>query len=119
MSPSTSGLLRRIHQSEKLSNIKSPQDLIAPDFKSKEIFLPYSKIETALMGSSPQVAASLLGDSLTILADSGKIALIDCDQIYNKFNKCLEVLEENNLKQNFEPFHPTTECLDDFLDDII
>ncbi|KAK6994450.1 hypothetical protein BgiMline_011048 [Biomphalaria glabrata] len=74
-----------------------------------------SCLNPSLIASSPQLAASRFRDLLTILADSGRISLNDCDQIYNKFIKCLEALEENNVKPKFELFHPATERLDDFL----
>ncbi|KAI8764141.1 Adult enhancer factor 1 [Biomphalaria glabrata] len=73
-----------------------------------------SCLNPSLIASSPQLAASRFRDLLTILADSGRISLNDCDQIYNKFIKCLEALEENNVKPKFELFHPATERLDDF-----
>nr|KAI8739374.1 KALuciferin 4-monooxygenase [Biomphalaria glabrata] len=74
-----------------------------------------SCLNPSLMASSPQLAASRFKDLLIILGDSGRISLNECDQIYNKFIKCLEALEENNLKPKFELFHPATERLDDFL----
>ncbi|KAK6999329.1 oxysterol-binding -related 5 isoform X1 [Biomphalaria glabrata] len=74
-----------------------------------------SCLNPSLMASSPQLAASRFRDLLIILGDSGRISLNECDQIYNKFVKCLEALEDNNLKPKFELFHPATERLDDFL----
>ncbi|KAK0052348.1 Adult enhancer factor 1 [Biomphalaria pfeifferi] len=74
-----------------------------------------SCLNPSLIASSPQLAASQFRDLLTILADSGRISLNDCDQIYNKFIKCLVALVENNVKPKFELFHPATGCLDDFL----
>nr|KAI8731911.1 hypothetical protein BgiMline_030099 [Biomphalaria glabrata] len=74
-----------------------------------------SCLNPSLMASSPQLAASRFRDLLIILGDSGRISLNECDQIYNKFVKCLEALEENNVKPKFELFHPATERLDDFL----
>ncbi|KAK6970300.1 solute carrier family 25 member 40-like X2 [Biomphalaria glabrata] len=74
-----------------------------------------SCLNPSLMASSSQLSASRFRDLLTILGDSGRISLNECDQIYNKFIKCLEALEENNVKPKFELFHPATERLDDFL----